>query len=57
MLNGADGARFAIIVRANGSLAITLNRELLAGKQWDAAAVDDCVEALYKLAGRARSSH
>jgi hypothetical protein len=52
VLKGVDGARFTMIVRGNGSLAITRNGELLNALHWDAAAVDDCVNALYRLAGR-----
>jgi hypothetical protein len=56
VLKGADGARFTMIVRGNGSLAITRNGELLHAQHWDAAAVDECVNTLYQLAGRSHPS-
>lgn len=54
VLKAADGSRYVMVVRANGSLAIARDGELLSDKHWNAADVDDCVKALYKSAGRAQ---
>jgi hypothetical protein len=56
VLKGADGARYTMIVRANGTLAITRDGALLHKQHWKAADVDECVKTLYKLAGRAQTA-